>query len=225
MNAAPHQRELVASHIRYVPRQPQSHFQSSMFFLASIWSPFVVPSLVPVSPCSVATHPMPRVLDLEPASKLDDSISSMMTGSPRLARMATGLIGETNGMPTMRHSVKVTHIPSRLNTCHLIFSFTHFIATKEKTKLIPSTRTPPKNVDKVLIISIFFIFDPKSTSPVAIRCCQDRLVISLWIQSRPFTVSVDLFSWSVTRPLFSHPGFLCRMTSMARRTSEASICL
>jgi hypothetical protein len=112
MNAAPHQRELVASHIRYVSLQPQVNFQGSLLILlASIWSPYVVPSLVPVSPCFVATRLIPPVLDPELAFRSDDLISSTRRGSPQPARMAIGSTGEIIGMPTMRRSIKFTHIP------------------------------------------------------------------------------------------------------------------
>lgn len=73
MNAAPHQRELVASHIRYV--KLSHRVQRSMSQVptnpptASTWSPFADPNLAPVSRCSAAILLIQRDPDLELACK------------------------------------------------------------------------------------------------------------------------------------------------------------
>lgn len=110
MNAAAHQREVVASHIRYqgLIAYPQEIYLLTFPFKGNIWSLFEGPSLALVWRCSAATRLMPRALVQEPACRSVVSINSMKKNSPHVDRAVAASTEAINGALLTRRSVEST---------------------------------------------------------------------------------------------------------------------
>jgi hypothetical protein len=108
MNAAPCQRELVATHIRYGSFlfHPQYSDGQLTLFIENTWYPFADPSLDLVLRCYAATHHTPLDLVLELVCRSDASISSTKSGfHPRPhSKVEVGLAVGISGIQAMCHS-------------------------------------------------------------------------------------------------------------------------
>lgn len=106
MNSATHQREVVATHIRYVHVHLFAFVSgSNVIHTVNIWSLCVVPSSVPALQCFAATLAMLLVQAQEQESRLTAS----RTPEERIAFLEANLPDDSivvaNGAPTTHHFV------------------------------------------------------------------------------------------------------------------------